>query len=155
MPPRRWYIDDYSTFSHIFDEDLLREMGSPPIAECLKRTLKDIQRSPLDAQFVTVGKVRFYVVRAGGYGHKQFAVPELLIVYVAEANVTGADAEALRINAMIDRAAGKPVHEGDVGVIHPVCVCKTVPGLSAAAREQELLQLVERRLLRLDRWMAH
>jgi hypothetical protein len=155
MPPRRWYIDDYSTFSHIFDEDLLREMASKPIAECLKRTLKDIQRNPLDAQYVTVGKVRFYVVRAGGYGHKQFAVPELLIVYIADANVTGADAEALRINAMIDRAAGKPVHEGDVGVIHPVCVCKTVSGLSAAARDQEVQQLVERRLRRLDRWKAH
>lgn len=155
MPPRRWFIDDYSTFSDVFDEDLLREMSSKPISECLKRTLKEIQRNPLDAQFVTLGKVRFYVVRTGGYGHMQFQVPEMLVVYIADPSVTGADAEAVRIDAMIDRAAGKPVTDAEVGVIHPVCVCRAVPAVSADARDRELLQLVERRLRRLDRWTAH
>lgn len=160
MPPRRWFIDDYSTFSAVFEEDLLRETSSKATIAFLKRQLKAIQDHPLDATFVTLGKTRFHVVRAGGYldsttDEGPTWVPELLFVYIADPNVTGADAEAIRIDAMVDRAAGNPVQEDDVGVIHPVCVWRTGPGFNAMPRDQAVLQLVERQLRNLDRWKAH
>jgi hypothetical protein len=159
MPPRRWFIDDYSTFSHVFDEDLLRETGSEAMFEFVARTLKGIQDHPLDASHVTVGKTRFHVVRAGGYVDKTREepelVPELLFIYIADPNVNGADAEAIRIDAMVARAAGRPVIEEDVGIIHPVCVCRTVPGLGAAEQDSEIQRLVERQLRNLDSWKWH